>query len=235
MSARPFLASAALAAVTLAAFVAAPAANASVVIAIPNATPTAPFNTELSLSDTYTSLPAGQLQPFAAAAFSLDFYLPAQATYTSSNGDPGFAIGGLGGFYQNNGQTEFFGGATAIFDVGLNTGGQNGFTLTVPNLLQAGDIFSLTADTSQILFDNTQLAGVTQPTYNVTFPTASFTITGGSAFYAPPLLGDPGATLGATGGTGALAPVPEPSSLALLFTGLVGLAAAVTLSRRRAA
>lgn len=214
-----------------------PTAKAGFILSFPAATPVSSATDVLSVNGSYTTpLPSPLAQPFATSAFGLTLDLPAQASYSPSGP---FAIGGfslsrLSGAYTDAGQTETFTDAIAQFD---NGSFGSGFYLTLANLLQSGDLFTMQVNTADPLFTQTTNFGVSPTTYLTTFTTGPFTVTGGIADYTPYLdfALDPLSTINADPSgqiTANEQPVPEPGSLALLFTGLIGFAAVKSLRRR---
>ncbi|MGC8470177.1 MAG: PEP-CTERM sorting domain-containing protein [Acetobacteraceae bacterium] len=231
----PVLTLCAVGVVALGVTCAAPPAKATFIISYPAATPASAATDVLSVNGSYTTpLPAPLAPPFAASAFGLTLDLPAQASYSPSGSFliGGFSLFGLSGSYTDGGQTETFTDATAQFG---NGSFGSGFYLTVANLLQSGDLFTMQVNTSDPLFTQTANFEVFPTTYLASFTTGPFTVTGGSADYTPQLALDPSGTIN-TGGSGQInangQPVPEPGSLALLFTGLIGFAAVGSLRRR---
>lgn len=197
---------------TLAALAGFAAHPAHALIAIPDATAVGTAIDTFAIAGVYAApLPTPVAQPFAAQDFSLTFSVPATVTIGFLSPFPGFAVGDVSGSYSNNGQTEAFTGAQAIFSAPLNETGA--VSVSIGGLLLPTDYYDLSLVTSAPLY--TSIGGDGAPTYS--FNLGSFTITSGSASYGV----DPGVT-----GSGTVTQsnaVPEPAALALLLPALAGL------------
>ena len=197
---------------TLAALAGFAAHPAHALIAIPGATAVGTAIDTFAIGGVYTApLPTPLAQPFAAQDFSLTFSVPAEVATSFVSPFPGFAVDGVSGAYTNNGQTETFTGALALFSAPVNEGG--GLSVSISGLLVPKDLYDLSLVTSAALY--TSIGGDGFPTYS--FNLGSFSITSGSASYGV----DPGVTGGGT--VTQSNAVPEPAALALLLPALAGL------------
>jgi hypothetical protein len=202
----------------------APAAFA--LVSIPQGTTYGTATDLLTLSGTYaTPLPVPAAQPFAVSAFSLSLTLPAQVTVDA--GGPvlsAFFVDGLGGSYTDDGDTETFSDAIAVFgatNTNLSTFPDN-FSLDITDLLVPADSFVLSFQASGALFNPTTFQqGVAE---TITIATGSFAVSSGAGSATYAATPDPGSPFGGTLAiAGASTPVPEPSSPGLLLAAVAGL------------
>lgn len=196
-------------------------AAASITKPIPPAAATSPAVDLFQLSAYYDSQTGSQ--PFAAAPFELEAYVPAQVTYYDPAGTsafPGSFALTVSGDYINDGVTTPFSNQTLIF-----VGAPARADFLASDFLKADDRLNIDAFIQGTLFSATPAAGNGYQTATLT--PGSFTIStnkSSSASYNA----DPGII----GGSGSIVPVPEPGSAALLLTGSLGLAFLLGRSRR---
>jgi len=197
-------------------------------VPIPIGVPDGAATDLLTVNGTYTSLQTPLAQPFAASTFTLSLVVPAQVTVSAAG--PVFSEFSIPvtGSYANDGQTETFSTAFAVFgatNTGLSTFADN-FSLVVSGLLQPADSFTLSFQAGAPLFNPTTFtAGAPE-----TIATGDLTIADASAGYGP----DPAFT-GTVDITPQSATVPEPATWAMILAGFAALGSALRATRRNPA